>query len=129
MTYQTRHSEAANHPIRSIAMFRPIGVLGSAFMAKQDPLVLARQVAARGLEFAQFEIADAWESYGEAKAAIGEINRMSRKDRHDRAINPDRCVARRRSKAFGTMNRRRGRFLRAHKALAVAETAVRAMAN
>ncbi|NPD68295.1 hypothetical protein HN018_19310 [Lichenicola cladoniae] len=54
---------------------------------------------------------------------------MSRKDRHDRAISSDRYVARRRSEAFCTMNRRRGRFLRAHKALFAADAALLALAK
>ncbi|NPD66619.1 hypothetical protein HN018_26740 (plasmid) [Lichenicola cladoniae] len=129
MSYQTRHPEAAAHPLRSIPMFRPASVLGTAFMAKQDPLTLARQAAARTLELAQYAIAEAWEAYGAAKAAVGEVNRMGRKNRHDRAISSDRYVARRRSEAFGTMNRRRGHFLRAHKALFAAEAALLALAN
>ncbi len=54
---------------------------------------------------------------------------MRRKNRHDRAIFSDRAVARRVSAAFGTMNRRRARFLAAHKALASAEAAVAALAH
>ena len=54
---------------------------------------------------------------------------MGPKNRHDRAINSDAYVARRCREAFGTMNRRRGHFLRAHKALVAAEAAVRALAN
>lgn len=99
MSYQTRNPEAAAHPLRSIAMFRPASVLGSAFMAKQDPLTVARQAAARTLELAHYEIADAWEAYGNAKAAVGEGNGMGRKNRHDRGISSDCHVARRRSEA------------------------------
>ncbi|NPD69759.1 hypothetical protein HN018_22020 (plasmid) [Lichenicola cladoniae] len=98
-------------------------------MTKQDPLTVARQMAARTLELVRFEIADAWKAYGEAKAAVGEVNRISRNDRHDRAISSDRYVVRRRSAAFGTMNRRRGHFLRAHKALFAPEAALLALAN
>ncbi|NPD69585.1 hypothetical protein HN018_25145 (plasmid) [Lichenicola cladoniae] len=129
MTYQNRHSEAAAHPFRSISMFHPASVLGPGFIVKQDPLPLARQIAARTLELACFEIAEAWEAYGTAKAAVGAVKRQSRKDRHDRAITSDRYVARRRSEAFGAVNRRRGQFLLAHEALAIAEVALLALAN
>ena len=125
MSYQTRHPEAVVHPLRSIAMFRPASVLGQAFI----PASHARVLAAQKVEQARVEIADAWEAYGEAKAAIGEVNRMSRRDRHDRAIYSDRYVARRRSAVFGFMNKMRGRFVRAHKALAAAEAALLALAH
>ena len=125
MSYQTRHPKAFVHPLRSIPMFRPASVLGAAFI----PASHARALAAQKVEQARVEIADASEAYGEAKAAVGAINRMSRRDRHDRAIYSDRYVARRRSEAFGTMNRRRAHFLRAHKALAAAEAALLALAH
>lgn len=67
MSYQTRHPEAAAHPLRSIPMFRPASVFGAAFMTKQDPLTVARQTAARTLELARFESADAWEAYAKRR--------------------------------------------------------------
>ena len=125
MSYQTRHPEAAVHPLRSIPMFLPASVLGADFI----PATHTRVLAVHRLEQARIEIAEAWEAYGAAKAAVGEINRMCRRDRHDWAIYSDRYVARRRSEAFGSMNRRRARFLRAHKALAAAEAALLALAH
>ncbi|NPD70106.1 hypothetical protein HN018_26885 (plasmid) [Lichenicola cladoniae] len=117
-SYRPRHPEAAAHPLRSIPMFRPACVFGAAFVTKQDPLTVARQTAARTLELARFESADGWEAYGEAKSAVGAVNRISRKDRHDRAISSDRYVA-----------RRRRHFLRGHKALFAPEAALLALAN
>lgn len=129
MTYQTTNPRAAHNPLRSIPMFRPVAALGPAFAAQHVTPDHLRVLAAQRLEQAQTEIGEAWEAYGDAKAAVGEINRMRRRDRHDRAITSDRQVAHLRSATFGTMNRRRGRFLRAHKALAAAEAALLALAS
>lgn len=128
MTYQTSNRAAAN-PLRSVPMFRPVAVLGQAFAAAHVPAGHARVLAEQKLQQAQDEIGEAWEAYGEAKAAIGECNRMRAAARHDRALYSDRAVARRLSAAFGTLNRRRARFLRAHKALAAAEAALLALAH
>ncbi|MGI4797613.1 MAG: hypothetical protein ACRYG8_26925 [Janthinobacterium lividum] len=129
MAYQSTNHRAATNPLRSIPMFRPVAVLGQSFASTQVPADQARVLAAQKLEQARDEIGAAWEFYTDAKAAVGAVNRMSRKDRHDRDIYSDRQVARRRSAAFGTMNRMRGRFLRAHKALLAAEAAFLALAH
>ena len=129
MTYQTTNPKACYQPLRSIPLIRPVSCLGPAFLAQHDPQALVRQQAVRKLDLARLEIGDAWLAYGDAKAAVGAANKMRRKDRHDRAIFSDCAVARRVSAAFGTMNRRRARFLAAHKALAAAEAAVAALAN
>ena len=130
MSYHTRHSEAAVHPLRSIPLLRPMSCLGPAFVAaRRDPAELARMQAAHALQNARFEIGHATAAYADARAAIGDINRMGRKDRHDRALYSDAYVARHRSAAFGTMNRRRGRLIRAQKALAAAEAALLALAG
>ncbi len=129
MSYTTRHPEAACHPLRSIPLLRPVSCLGPTFLAQHDPAALARAQAVRTLQNARLEIELATEAYADARAAIGDVNRMSRKDRHDRALYSDEYVARRRSAAFGTMNRRRGRLVRAQKALAAAEAALLALAG
>ncbi|MGI4793633.1 MAG: hypothetical protein ACRYG8_06005 [Janthinobacterium lividum] len=131
MAYQTSNHRAAANPLRSVPMFRPVAVFGQAFATATAhvPADHARILAFQKLEQAREEIGAAWEFYTDAKAAVGAVNRMSRKDRHDRDIYSDRQVARRRSAAFGTMNRMRGRFLRAHNALLAAEAALLALAH
>ena len=129
MSYQTHHPEAAAHPLRSIPMLRPVSCLGPAYLAQHDPAALIRAQAAHTLRCARLEIERATEAYADARAAIGDVNRMSRRDRHDRALYSDEYVSRRRSAAFGTMNRRRGRLVRAQKALAAAEAALLALAG
>ena len=121
MTYSTTNARAARNPLRSIPIFRPIAALGPAFAAQHVTADQARILAVQRLQQAQIEIGEAWEAYGDAKAAVGECNKMRAKNRHDRALYSDRAVARRLSAAFGAMNRLRARFLRAHKALAAAE--------
>lgn len=128
MSYQTTNSRAVHNPLRSIPIFRPIAALGPAF-AQPVTADHTRVLAAQRLQQAQDEIGEAWEAYGDAKAAVGECNKMRAKGRHDRALYSDRAVARRLSAAFGTLNRRRARFLRAHKALAAAEAALLALAS
>lgn len=128
-SYQTTNPHAVHNPLRSIPMFRPVAALGPALAAQHVTPDHARVLAAQRLQQAQEEIGEAWEAYGDAKAAVGECNRMRAKNRHDRALYSDRAVARRLSAAFGTLNRRRARFLRAHKALAAAEAALLALAN
>lgn len=117
------------HPLRSVPMFRSVSALGQAFAADRAPAGHARVLAGQRLEQAQHEIAAAWEFYGDARTAVSEVNRMARTDRHDRAIYSDRQVAGRRKAAFATMNRMRGRFLRAHRALAAAEAALAALGH
>lgn len=119
----------APHPLRSVPLFRPIGVLGQAYATAHIPADHARVLAAQKLEQARDEIGAAWEFYTDAKAALGDVNRMRAQSRHDSEIYPARVVARRLSAAFGTLNRMRARFLRAHKALTAAEAAVAALAN
>lgn len=121
MSYQFRNQGPQTHPLRSITTFRPLSVLGEAFVAEHAPLDLERLRAARMLELAQVEAGSARAAYDAARAALGEVNRMGTRNRHDRAITSDRYVTRRRSEAFGVMNRRRGRLLRACKALTAAE--------
>lgn len=122
---QGRHPEAAVHPLRSIPMLRPVSVLGPAFTRHAQPN-LTRIRAERELDLARTELDAARQAYAESRAALGEVDRMGRKDRHDRAITTDRYVARRKREAFGVMNRRRGRLVRAQKALLAAELAARA---
>ncbi len=129
MTYQTRHPEAAAHPLRSIPLLRPVSCLGPAFLTQHDPAALARAQTVHTLRNARVEIELATEAYADARAAIGEVNRMGRKERHDGDLYPDWVVARRRSAVFGSMNRMRGRLIRAQKALAAAETALLALAG
>ena len=129
MTYQTRHPEAAIHPLRSIPLLRPMSCLGPAFVAaRRDPAELARMQAAHALQNARKEIELATAAYADARTAIGEVNRMGRKDRHDRELY-SAYGARHRSAAFAPMNRRRGRLIRAQKALAAAEAALLALAG
>ena len=128
MSYTTTNPKAAYQPLRSIPLIRPLSCLGPAFLAQHDPQGVALQMATRTLDLARKALDDADEAYAAAKAAVGECNRMRRRDRHDRAIISDRAVARRLSVAFGTMNRRRGHVSRARKALAVAEAALLALA-
>ena len=129
MSYQTTNARAVHNPLRSIPMSRPIAALSPAFAMQHVSPDHTRVLAAQRLQQAQIEIGEAWEAYGDAKAALGECNRMRAKDRHDCALYSDRAIARRLSAAFGTLNRRRARFLRAHKALAAAEAALLALAN
>ncbi|MGI4797661.1 MAG: hypothetical protein ACRYG8_27175 [Janthinobacterium lividum] len=129
MSYQTTNPHAVNHPLRSIALIRPLSVLGGTFLAKQDPAAVARTIAARTVELARFQLETAIVAYADSKTALGEINRAGRKDRHDRDITPDRVIARRKSQIFGTMNRRRGALLQARRALFTAETALRALGH
>lgn len=128
MTYQTTNPRAVHNPLRSIPMFRPVAALGPGFV-QTVTADHTRVLAAQRFQQAQDEIGEAWEAYGDAKAAVGECNKMRAKNRHDRALYSDRAVARRLSAAFGTLNRRRARFLHAHKALAAAEGALLALAN
>ena len=67
--------------------------------------------------------------YQDAKAAIGDMNRRARKDRHDVAIFSERNLARLRREVFVVMNRRRGRLSRALKALTAAEAALAAVTH
>ncbi len=129
MTYQSTNTRAASNPLRSIPMFRPVAALGAVFAAQYLTPDHTRVLATQRLQQAQGEIGEAWEAYGDAKAAVGECNRMRRRDCHDRALYSDRAVARRLSAAFATLNRRRGRFAAAYKALAAAEAALLALAN
>ncbi len=130
MSYQTRHPEAAVHPLRSIPLLRPMSCLGPAFVAvRRNPAEFARAQAVQVLQNARFDIEWATEAYADARAAIGEVNRMGRKDRHDRALYSDEYVRRRRSAVFGSMNRMRGRLIRAQKALVAAEAALLALAS
>ena len=129
MTYQTTNSKAAHQPLRSIPLVRPVSCLGPAFLARHDPAGVARQMAERTLHLARAALVDASDAYAAAKAEVGTCNKMRRKDRHDRAIYSDQAVARRLSAAFGTMNRRRARFLAAQKAVAAAEAALLVLAS
>lgn len=121
MSYQSRNRAAQAHPLRSIATFRSLSVLGEAFAAGHASLDLSGLQAVRTLEMARIEVGNAREAYDQARAALGEVNRMGTADRHDRAITSDRYVTRRRREAFGVLNRRRGRLVRAGKALTAAE--------
>jgi hypothetical protein len=89
---------------------------------------VALAAARRTLELARFTLTGIEAGYTAAKVAIGVVNRKGRKDRHDRAINSDRYVARRGSQAFGTMNHCRGAMIRARKVVAAAEIAQLALA-
>ena len=130
MSYQTRNPEAACHPLRSIPLLRPMSYLGAAFVQQRmSPAVLQRQQATRTLELARYALEDALSADADARAYLGELNRRRRRDRHDRAITPDRVVACLLREHFGVMNRRRSALVRARKAVAAAEAALLALAG
>jgi hypothetical protein len=128
MPHQTTSTPARTNTLRSIRLVRPVSVLGEAFNAQRAPASREMRMLQQGLELARFVLDGCTRAYDAARAAIGELNRRGRKDRHDRAITSDATIRRRKGAAFGVMNRARGELIRARKALVAAEAALLAVA-
>ena len=73
---------------------------------------------ARALQYAQADLADALASFEIARKAIADSNRLFAKARHDRDLMPAHVRDCRRRHAFVSLNKARGRIVRARKALA-----------
>ena len=134
MTYTSRNPRAAMNPLRGIPLFRaPSQVFGEAWFNGAAPVDVQRAQQLALLQHkllnAQNEAGEAYLVYQEAKAAIGDMNRRARKDRHDVAIFSDRSLARLRRSVFVVLNQRRGRLSRALNALTAAEAALAALAH
>ena len=134
MTYSTRNPHAVTNPLRTIPRFKaPSAVFGEAWFNGAAPVDVQRAqhlvLLQHKLLNAQNEAGEAYLVYQDAKAAIGDMNRRARKDRHDIAIFSERNLARLRRDVFVVMNRRRGRLSRALKALDAAEAALAAVAH
>ena len=131
MTYSSRNFRAASNPLRSMPLYgSPSAVFGQAWFQGVAPAHIQREQTLTRLRHqllcAQNKAGEAFVTFQEIKAELGDMNRRCRRDRHDRALVSDRLLGRQRSEVFGVMNRRRARLCHALKALAVAEAALAA---